>query len=70
MKYIVDRRENGFAVCEDNEMNVVNIPLDVLPGEVKEGSVLLFEDGKYILLPDEAEERRQRILSLQDDIFA
>ena len=70
MKYIVDRTESGFAVCETEEMNVVNIPLDILPVQVKEGSVLLFENGKYTLLPDEEEARKRRILSLQDDIFA
>ena len=69
MKYIIDRIENGFAVCETEEMEIVNISLDILPEEVKEGSVLLFEDGKYVLLAEEEKERRERILSLQDDIF-
>lgn len=69
MKYIIDRIENGFAVCETEEMKIVNISLDILPEEVKEGSVLLFEDGKYVLLAEEEKERRDRILSLQDDIF-
>ena len=69
MKYIIDRIENGFAVCETEEMKIVNIPLDILPEEGKEGSVLLFEEGKYVLLAEEEKERRERILSLQDDIF-
>lgn len=69
MKYIIDRIENGFAVCETEEMKIVNIPFDILPEEVKEGSVLLFEEGKYVLLAEEEKERRDRILSLQDDIF-
>ena len=69
MKYIIDRIENGFAVCETEEMKIVNIPLDILPEELKEGSVLLFEEGKYVLLAEEEKERRDRILSLQDDIF-
>ena len=69
MKYIIDRIENGFAVCETEEMKIVNISLDILPEEVKEGSVLLFEEGKYVLLAEEEKEIRDRILSLQDDIF-
>lgn len=69
MKYIIDRIENGFAVCENEEMKIVNIPFDILPEEAKEGSVLLFEEGKYVLLAEEEKERRDRILSLQDDIF-
>ena len=69
MKYIIDRIENGFAVCETEEMKIVNISLDILPEEVKEGSVLVFSNGHYALLTDEEEERRKHILSLQDDIF-
>ena len=69
MKYIVDRIENGFAVCETEEMEIVNISLDILPEDVKEGNVLVFSNGQYALLTDEEEERRKHILSLQDDIF-
>lgn len=70
MKYIVDRVEKGFAVCEKENMDIVNISLDILPSAVREGSVLLYEDGKYCVLSDEEEERRKRILSLQEEIFS
>ena len=69
MKYFVDRIVNGYAVCETEGLNIINIPLADLPEEVKEGSVLSFKDNKYALLAEEEEERKNRLLSLQDDIF-
>lgn len=60
--FAVDRIENGFAVCYDDNEQRFDIPLcDVdLAGAVREGDVLkIMEDGT--LLPDrEEKERRQR----------
>ena len=60
--FAVDRVENGFAVCYDDNEQRFDIPLcDVdLAGDVREGDVLkIMEDGT--LLPDwEEKERRQR----------
>ena len=50
MRYIVDRFENGYAVCEMEDGNIKNIPKYQLPLEVKEGDMLIVENGFYRVL--------------------
>ncbi len=70
MKLIVDRIENGFAVCEKDDLSFINIPLSDLPEETKEGSVLVQnKSGQYILDADEEEKRRAKLLELQKKLF-
>ena len=69
MKYIVDRIEGNLAVCEADDMSVTVISLSDLPDGTHEGSVINFISGVYSLDLDEEQERRERILSLQDGIF-
>ena len=51
-RYIVDRVEDGIAVLEKEDLTHVEIPVSEIGYEVKEGNVLLFENGKFTL--DEA----------------
>lgn len=64
MKYIIDRFEGEFAVCELEDMTMVNIPKKALPTEAREGdSILVTVD------PAETEERKENIKHLMDDLF-
>ena len=46
MEYLsVDRIENDTAVCERDDMSVVELALSSLPQGTKEGSVLKVENG-------------------------
>lgn len=55
MKYAIDRIENNFAVLENLETKeIVLEKLDTLP-KIKEGSILVYKDGKYLL--DNIEEK-------------
>ena len=49
MRLIIDRVEGDFAVCETEDMSVINIPTAEIPFDVKEGNVLIFQNGKYIV---------------------
>ncbi|MBR3835862.1 MAG: DUF3006 domain-containing protein [Clostridia bacterium] len=69
MKYSVDRIEEAFAVCEDENGAFENIGLAALPENVREGDILLKTDDGYTILADETEERRQRLAKLQKSIF-
>ena len=63
MIYIVDRIENNIAVLENKDTKeIINIPLNSLPTNLKEGNVLRYENNTYILDADEEEKRRQAIL--------
>jgi len=41
MRLIVDRFEGDFAVCENENKEMINVCRSELPADVKEGDVLL-----------------------------
>lgn len=57
MKWIVDRIEEGIAVCvpADNEQVVIHVPIQYLPGHVQEGDHLL-----VLIQVDEHSTRREQ----------
>ncbi len=69
MRYIVDRIEGQFAVCEDESGHMCDIPLAKLPAEVQEGSVLDYINGGYSISDEAQEERRRKIRGLENDLF-
>lgn len=66
---IVDRIENGYAVCETEQGEKKDISLSETK-DVHEGDVLILKDGVYIPDKDKTEARRKRILALQEDLWA
>ena len=69
MKWIIDRIEEDLAVCETEEQMFVNIPLSLLPKGAKEGRVLRFIEGDYVLDTEEESNRRGYLSKLQSLIF-
>ena len=69
MKLIIDRITDGIAVCETEEQTFVKLPIELLPNGSKEGSVLLFQEGCFILQPEEEAERRRQMFELQSSLF-
>jgi len=70
MKLIVDRIEEGIAVCEKDDLSRINIPLSDLPDGTSEGSVIMKDDnGEYTLDRNQEAERRKRMLELQKNLF-
>lgn len=69
-KYIIDRIEGDFAVCEcENEMKI-HIPLKKLPSGVKESNIIIFENGMYCIESKEiTEEIRKNNINLQNSLF-
>lgn len=64
MRYIIDRFEGEFAVCELEDMSMVNIPRKALPPDAREGDSIL------VTIDDaETEDRKARIGKLMDDLF-
>jgi len=60
-RFIVDRIENGLAVCEVGGA-LVDIPLTKISAGVREGDIL-YEDGAlYTVAEQETAERRTAIL--------
>lgn len=46
MKVVVDKIEGDFAIVELPDRKMVNIPIILLPKEVKEGDILIIEIDK------------------------
>lgn len=65
MKVIIDRFEEGFAVCEDEDMSITYIPINKIPQEAIEGDILEV-DGDNIIIDVEATQTRRAEL---EDLF-
>ena len=46
MKYIIDRLEEGIAVCENELKKLISIPKDLLPDGLKEGASCATNKGQ------------------------
>ena len=65
----VDRIEGAFAVCETEDMKMINISLADLPVGIHEGSVITEENGKYTVSEEAESARRAKLFALQNSIF-
>ena len=70
-KLSVDRIEEEIAVCQDlYTENMINIPLKLLPKNIKEGDILSKKtDGSFFVDKEETNKRRGEIIDLQNKIF-
>ena len=69
MKYTVDRIESGFVVCEDENGNLTDIELAILPEGVSEGDIIRITDGETVILKEETDERRRKIAEKRKAVF-
>ena len=68
--FSVDRFEGNFAVCENRETGeIINIPLSELPENCKSGSILKFENGKYILDLEETKKEQEIVKNMVSNLF-
>ena len=69
MRLTVDRIEGEFAVCETEDLTIINIPLADFSFEIYEGSVIISENGKLSVDEEYESERRAKLIALQNSIF-
>lgn len=68
--FSIDRFENSFAICENRDTGeMINIRRDELPNNIKEGSILKFQNGKYILDLEGTKKEQNEIKNLVDNLF-
>ncbi len=65
---VIDRIEGDFAVVE-NEGIMLDIPLSQLHCDVKEGDIVTFSNGVYIVDNKTADEQRAEISVRLDKLF-
>lgn len=67
--FSIDRFEGGYAVCVDDEENIVNIKQSLIRENAVPGDIIEEKDGFYITLKDETKRRKEEIKKLQDELF-
>lgn len=65
---IIDRIEDGIAVIEDGDSHF-EIPAEMLGENVREGDVVIPENGLYIKDENASNPRRDEIIKLQNDLW-
>lgn len=65
--YVIDRFEDEFAVCENRETReIINIPIDSIQKEAKEGDCIKLENETYIIDEEETRKNAERIKRKMD----
>ena len=61
-EYSVDRFEGEYAILENRKTNEIkNVKRDMLPENIKEGSILQYVNGKYTYNEERTQEEVNRI---------
>ena len=69
MKYIIDRLDEGLAICETELRKRISVPVSHLPKGIKEGDVLREEEGRFSLDSEETDKRRREMKKKLMDLF-
>lgn len=67
-RLIVDRIDEGFVILEKEDLSRISLSLLSFGFSVKEGDLLLFDGEKYAKDDKERDERRQKLLSIQQKL--
>ena len=66
---IIDRVENGYAICEENK-EFFGITVDEVPSGAKEGDVLeIRDDGTLLINKEKTAQRRDKIKGKTSKLF-
>lgn len=70
MIFVVDRFEGNIAICENRKtQEMINVNLDDLPKDIKEGDVLIYKNNCYELDYDKRNEIEERIKEKLKNLF-
>ena len=68
--FSIDRFEGEFAVCENLKTGeMINIKKDLLPENAKEGSIIKYENGHYMLDDQSTIEQQEKIKNMVNNLF-
>lgn len=68
-RLIVDRIENDVVICQDMGGNEAALSVSQTDN-VREGDVIVFDGGVYRTDKDQTKQRREKIIALQDELWA
>lgn len=62
MKYAIDKIENNIVLLESLEDKIkIEVPLNELPKDIKEGSIIIFTNNEYKLDTETESARKETI---------
>ena len=70
MKYSVDRTEGSFVILIDERGNRITVSDKLLPDKAKPGSMLIWENERFVFDSTETERRKKRLFDLQNSLFS
>ncbi len=69
-KLIIDRIEDKYVICEQEDKTIIRLPKYKLPPGCKEGEyIILNKDGMYQTDPDETSKREKQMLDKINRLF-
>lgn len=70
LKLSVDRFEGEFAICENLQTGeMIDIKKSLLPLNIKEGSILKYENGNYVLDFETTTQKQENIKNMVNNLF-
>jgi len=69
MKYIVDTISDGYAVLETENKNNLTVKESDLPVGTREGSILISDNGKFVLDKYSEDARRKKLFAMKQKIM-
>ena len=69
MRVVIDRFEGDFAVCEQEDRNMLNIQRSKLPANAKASDVLIIDGDMITIDAAETAQRKKIIEKLMDSLW-
>lgn len=69
MRYIVDRIEECFVLCENEQGEFINIERKKLPENVREGDVIMQKGNSFVIDIEETKKRKEYIEKLANELW-
>jgi hypothetical protein len=69
MRVVIDRFEDGYAICETEGKEMLNLERKRLPADAAEGDVLNIEGDMISIDFEETNKKKQEIEKLMDELW-
>ena len=69
MRFIIDRFEGDYAICQGEEGDMEEIERTKIPSDSKEGVVLILEGDKFFIDKEETSRLKENIDKLMEEVW-
>lgn len=69
MRFIIDRFEGDYAICQGEEGDMEEIERTKIPSDSKEGDVLILEGDKFFIDKEETSRLKENIDKLMEEVW-